>query len=40
MAENFNEPEIREFVRSILGGEDVVARGDHSSIRTGMSTAP
>ena len=26
MAENFNEPEIREFVRKILGGEDVVAR--------------
>jgi len=26
MAENFNEPEIREFVRKILAGEDVVAR--------------
>src|SRR4029078_8978297 len=26
MAENFNQPEIREFVRRILGGEDVVAR--------------
>jgi hypothetical protein len=26
MAENFNEPEIREFVRQILSGEEVVAR--------------
>jgi hypothetical protein len=26
MAENFNEPEIREFVRRILGGEEVVSR--------------
>ena len=26
MAENFNEPEIREFVRQILAGEDVVGR--------------
>jgi hypothetical protein len=26
MAENFNEPEIREFVRQILAGEEVVAR--------------
>jgi hypothetical protein len=26
MAENFNEPEIREFVHSILAGEDVVSR--------------
>ena len=26
MAENFNEPEIREFVRQILAGDDVVAR--------------
>jgi len=26
MAENFNEPEIRGFVRSILAGEEVVAR--------------
>ena len=26
MAENFNEPEIREFVRQILKGEEVVAR--------------
>src|SRR3954470_15440320 len=26
MAENFNEPEIREFVQRILGGEEVVAQ--------------
>jgi hypothetical protein len=26
MAENFNEPEIRDFVRRILGGEEVVAQ--------------
>jgi hypothetical protein len=26
MAENFNEPEIREFVKRILGGEEVVAQ--------------
>src|SRR4051812_36823777 len=26
MAENFNEPEIREFVRQILAGEEVVGR--------------
>jgi hypothetical protein len=26
MAENFNEPEIRDFVRRILGGEEIVAQ--------------
>jgi hypothetical protein len=26
MAENFNEPEIRDFVRRVLGGEEVVAQ--------------
>ena len=26
MAENFNEPEIREFVRQILGGQEIVGR--------------